>query len=416
MYDATTFFCYACGLEYPSSSLRLLYCRSNPENEPYYPYLENVRPPPGASPISPQGMVQVCSICCKAIPQRYSVFGTVEAVVPARVVHQSRPSPVSLPSPANEPSPDLRAEQELFCYVCHKICPSDAMKLLQCYPERRNSFGVSGGPSPHRSMHFPFLKTLPAPPGPSYFDPSNRTLVCPECFAHFSHQWQVFETDGLSPELRHYTLPPAVRRLPAGQARLDARSSPNSPSRSDKEAVLHVAVSGKGTGQPVSPGLAGQRLSAVRNASWPSVRPSTPDRRPLSSQSNRTPPAPVGAALPSPGPQPTPVTQPAAKAGEPGHKEGGAELSIYCFLCGLNSTRSFAHWLPSAASPSDPTAPYFPFVLNYAASSRAEGLREDGAALVCTFCYHMVIFPVFVYAFQCAVPRSAGRWRAACEE
>lgn len=392
VYDASTFFCYACGLEYPSSSLRLLYCRSNPENEPYYPYLENVKPPPGAGAISPQGTVHVCSICCKAIPQRYSVFGAAEAVVsPAqRLVQPARPSPVSAPSPANEkssPPVDSRIDAELFCYVCHKASATESMKMLMCYPERRNSLGVST--PPHRSMHFPFLKTLPSPPAPCYFDAANRTLVCSECFAHFSHQWQVFESDGLSPELRHYTLPPTVRRLPTPASlhplRCDAKSTPgSSPSRDQRdqgvrpEGLLAVSANA-GNSQPVSPGLTGQRVMAVR--SWPAVRPSTPgaERRPPSSQSNRTPPA-AGAALPSP-------------AAEPGHKENPAESSIYCFLCGLNSTRSFAHWLPSSASQSDPAAPYFPFVLNYAASSRAEGLRDDGSALVCTFCYHMVRIP-----------------------
>ena len=152
--------------------------------------------------------------------------------------------------------------------------------------------------------------------------------------------------------------------------------------------------------QQMSPSaLANQRKSLLRNQPFPlGVRSTTPntsgDRQqsPSSHSNNRTPPVPIGSTLPSPGSL-SAASCPAAHGGKDGSSRttsSAVESSIYCYLCGLNSTRSFAHWLPSTPSASEPAAPYFPYVLHLKASSRAERLREDGAALVCTFCYHMV--------------------------
>lgn len=259
-------------------------------------------------------------------------------------------------------TPEMELASELCCYVCHRLSQTTSMKLLSCYPDRRNSL------SP-RVMHFPFLKTLAMPSGPTYFDTGNRTLVCTECFAHFSHQWHVFESDGLAFELRHYTLPPVIHRpsLPAPAPRLEIQS--------DLAGSLHVATSKTLTAtqsQPVSPGL--RQNLMPRNRPVLSITPNA-ERRPPSS--NRNSPA-----NPSPAP-------PSVLASNDGHQNPG-ETSIYCYLCGLNSTRSFAHWLPSAPT-TDPTAPYFPYILNCPARTRAEELRDDGSALVCTFCYHMVL-------------------------
>lgn len=363
------------------------------------------------------GMVQVCAICYKSIPQRAQRFGTgpeaSAAISPIPRPPLVRSPPVVVRRELTPPAPpppqvvvtlDRVGPQEvppqlppeLCCFVCHRMATTDAMKLLSCYPPDRHQRALSGSPHPPRGMHFPFLKTLPKPAGPAYFDlATNRTLVCSDCFAHFQHQWQVFEGDGLALELRHYTLPPAVYHRPPPPPRpVDIVRSPphafsnSSPPGSQRaaEGLLLLQVANqpvcKQTGSSISP--ASQASGRPRSSSRPApISPCGPDvARPPSSQStSRTPPVAQSHSASDAVPASS-VKETSSSASE--------SASIYCFLCGLNSTRTFAHWLPSAPNPADPSAPYFPYIVSYAAGPRAESLREDGAALVCTFCYHMV--------------------------
>ncbi|XP_039298283.1 uncharacterized protein LOC111064505 isoform X2 [Nilaparvata lugens] len=346
--ETATFVCYTCSLEYPSSSIRLLYCCSNPEKEAYFPFIRALKPPPGASPISPQGMVQVCSICYKSIPQRHQYFGSaatpthgqqpltqqIENHVDNMTVDNSRmqqPSPATtsttakspdirfrpyelskssspLVGPASSPSPapksvapssspvagaavaagaaGINGVPNYRCYACGSQQPRAQMDWLSTGAEGMNS----------HAMHFPFLCSLAnRATGNACVDSTGRVLVCRTCADHLSRQWEGQEVERVPLERRKYDLPNC----------------------------------------------------GLVNGALPHISPS---------------PSPSVHALPP---------------------------SIFCFLCGLHSEKSIAKPLYSRSQGRG--APFFPWLSKHQPHTNAEQLREDGSVLVCTFCYHSVL-------------------------
>ncbi|KAL0277609.1 UNVERIFIED_CONTAM: hypothetical protein PYX00_004842 [Menopon gallinae] len=333
--DTTTFICYTCALEYPSSSIRLLYCCPNSEKEMYFPFISTLKPPPGASPISPQGMVQVCCICYKTIPQKHQVYKKQQGSEDAPLTSHSPRPDLKSPSPSTRapnhvtnansnhssggdirfkpydlqrhsvsPSSAVRSvrttptptcepngqsqQQNFRCYICARTCSLSSMQWLSTSAEGMNS----------HAMHFPCLRTISRKSENSCMDSHGRILACSNCFNHLASQWESLENDRIPLEHRRYELP-----------------SPN-PSV---------------TGTP---------------GSWNGGTP--------------------------------PPSSPASQGS-----------SIYCFLCGLHSDLTLARVLYS--KPQGRNAPYFPSLLKHTPASNVEQLREDGSALVCTFCYHSLL-------------------------
>ncbi|KAH9645467.1 hypothetical protein HF086_010191 [Spodoptera exigua] len=282
---ATTasFVCYVCGVSAPSSQLRLVYCCPNPEREPYYPFITTLKPHPDASPISPQGMVQICASCYKSIPHKYPAYGeNGEPNAAHNNTHSNniRFKPYDIKSSSSQsnkrPSNALSSSPQsqivsgengmgLYrCYVCAGLFPQQSMEWLSTVAEYMNS----------HAMHFPCLASGGAAGGGGGGARGSRVLACSRCVRHLARQWELLDAE----------------RVPLEHRR-----------------VVYLVA---------------------------------------------------------------------------------ACTSIYCFLCGLHSDFTLGRILYGQPQGN---APYFPCLLTHQSHPNAEQLREDGSALVCTFCYHSLL-------------------------
>ncbi|GBP56490.1 hypothetical protein EVAR_42682_1 [Eumeta japonica] len=340
---AAAFVCYVCGVPAPSSQLRLVYCCANPEREPYYPFITTLKPHPDASPISPQGMVQICAACDKSIPLKYPVYGE-PAVTGGAAHHNStdniRFKPYDIKSSSssqankriqnvlsNSPHGHLVSGENgmgLYrCYVCAGLFPQQSMEWLSTTAEYMNS----------HAMHFPCLAPSSGGGGAAAQARGGRVLACSRCVRHLSKQWEMMDAERVPLEHRRYNIPSPL------------------------------------------PCVNGERVIPTP--------PSTTSDRTVASNSACT--------------------------------------SIYCYLCGLHSDLTLARILYGQPQGN---APYFPCLLTHecvwramdrprcpsalagaithgfvplegnkknASHPNAEQLRENGSALVCTFCYHSLL-------------------------
>lgn len=196
---ARAFTCFTCGLEFPVSAQRVVHAVPGPDQQPGFPFLRTVAPPPGAQPLTSAGRALVCSMCYKSLQRQLRVFeisNVPEAKRHFKILHEGTTAPSSaLPaSPASVLRKQLLSPQTKYlgCYLCEKIGPLES--LVSC------DTTTSVGP------HFPFLRDVARPIAARPMDNQGRVLLCAECRAELQLQWDAFESAGLPlPQRRYHT-------------------------------------------------------------------------------------------------------------------------------------------------------------------------------------------------------------------
>ena len=379
--DTTTFVCYICSLDYHSSSLRLLYSRPNTENEPYYPFIEQQRPPPGASPISPQGMVQVCTVCYKATKEKHHGFMSNEQPPLKKRRGNSHtfslPRDPSDPSFGNDPTSQGNGDDDerllpadVTCPLCRRKFAIGFFLFLHSRPPPKGGF-----------PYFPFLSDLPRPEELAELedDSHQRVRVCKACNTGLINQWTVFQREQVPVEERIY----AVQSLISPRRTLGGGGRPPTPSS------MRSQRSGGKSEEPPRPRANSNQFQSS-NASESILSSQHRVRSNTISESSQ--PVPPASHSPSFSVHSTASNDTGTQQQNSGNntsKQLANASSFYCFLCGLHSELTFSRMLYSCAP--GKKAPYFPFMKKHVPKSRAEALRDDGTALVCTFCYHSVM-------------------------
>ncbi|XP_017007947.3 uncharacterized protein px isoform X1 [Drosophila takahashii] len=379
--ERTTFVCYTCGTDTPSSQLRLVYCCPNAEREPYYPFIKTMKVYKNASPISPQGMVQVCSTCnekhtglaeggpppatssihsaagggspsaghsLESNSAMYSASGAIAGNSGAQFGGRNSPSEKSLANSDSTSNVRFRP-YETNSNNSNSNTARD-LKQIRRSDSRPNSPSSSQGAIENGHGQYPcsICKVL---------CPSNKM------------DWLSTSAEHMNSHAMHF---PCLKA--------NAVTSNNNNSNTNNNNNNNINNNNELNSNRV---LACKDCKDYLASQWESM---DADRVPLEHRRYNIPSPMLTASSPNGSRHGamsinTPPSTPSISSSTP------ASTSIYCYLCGLHSDLTLARVLYASKEGS---RPYFPLLLKHNSLPNAEQLRNN-SALVCTFCYHSML-------------------------
>ena len=179
--------CFVCGKN-DESIVNEIACSKRDEDDPYFPFLKNLRKPPGARPINSKGTVKCCNTCTTKIFKKWLEYESAKIPVHDQLYLVVGKRDVS--SIINSaPIPD---EQDIVCFICQRIEIRKFMKEVYS--------------NPYANMDLSFLEKVPKVPGTYYVRNLGQVLVCLACYRSLVCQWQYFDSRNVSLDQREYRL------------------------------------------------------------------------------------------------------------------------------------------------------------------------------------------------------------------
>ncbi|KAI8037608.1 hypothetical protein M5D96_009769, partial [Drosophila gunungcola] len=378
--ERTTFVCYTCGTDTPSSQLRLVYCCPNAEREPYYPFIKTITVFKNASPISPQGMVQVCSTCNEKHtglevggppPAASSTHSAVGGASPSAGHSLESNSAMYSASGGiagnsgvqfggrNSPSEKSLANSDSTSNVRFRPYETNSnnsnsntardLKQIRRSDSRPNSPSSSQGAIENGHGQYPcsICKVL---------CPSNKM------------DWLSTSAEHMNSHAMHF---PCLKANAVTSNNNNNNNTNNNNNNNNNNELNSNRV------------LACKDCKDYLASQWESM---DAERVPLEHRRYNIPSPMLTSSSPNGSRHGamsinTPPSTPSISSSTP------ASTSIYCYLCGLHSDLTLARVLYASKEGS---RPYFPLLLKHNSLPNAEQLRNN-SALVCTFCYHSML-------------------------
>lgn len=337
--NSNTQVCYVCGEEHRRGSLTHIGARPLP-NQPFFPSLMLHPRPSRSRPMDSAGRVLACSVCHQHLLHQWQAYQAQGIAHSDRnYVLRKRVQPAQHINEASTCSVCGTESGGFYQQGAAQVCATCYNKSQKPQQERKSSPASKSPDIRFRPYEMSKPTVKPSSSATSKDAVSNQSgsnFRCPVCcnMAHrHEAQWLPSAPEGVNSHAMHF---PWLNGLEGSQSDSCGRVLVC------RGCVMHLAVQ------------------------WDAMEA---ERAPLESRRYELPNSCNGSSVLTPAQQ-----------------EGS---SIYCFLCGLHSDITLARVLYS--KPQGRNAPYFPFLLRHQSAPNAEQLREDGSALVCTFCYHTAL-------------------------